>query len=80
MTVKVFRAGNSEVMTIPRSILQEIGVKVGQEVAVERVPETKSFIVTPVEEKIKKTPAKDELEKWFAMFLKENGGILDDLA
>lgn len=80
MTVKVFRAGNSEAVVIPRPILQEIGMKVGQEVVVEKVPEARAFIVTPLSDSVKKTPVKGELEKWFAMFLKENGGILDDLA
>jgi antitoxin component of MazEF toxin-antitoxin module len=79
-TVKIFRAGNSDAVVIPRPLLREIGVRVGEEVVVEKVPDGKAVIVTPVKDKTRKTPVKGEFDRWFKMFLKENSGILDDLA
>ena len=83
-TQKVFRAGNSNVVAIPKHIFDDLGLKTGQKVFVER---TDDVILIKKVKKIPKTITKNgkskisaEFQKWLDTFMKENGEILDELA
>ena len=47
MTGKVFRAGNSDVTTLPQPLLQEWGVGTGAELTLEKVPDSEAILVFP---------------------------------
>lgn len=82
-TYQIFRAGNSQVVTLPKSILSDVGIKVGQKVLVEKSSDNSAIVIRKPNGSVKansKVKSEAEFEKWWKMFLEENGGILDDLA
>lgn len=79
----IFKAGNSEVVAIPKHLLRETGMKAGQKVMVEKTSEGDSFLIRKVsKKKIKEadSPLDEEFRTWLEVFLKENKEILDELA
>lgn len=80
MTLKVFKAGNSDAVVIPRPMLAELGIKTGQKMVVERVPDTEAILLVPVKAKKAKGPISGEFKKWLEGFLKEDALLLDKLA
>jgi antitoxin component of MazEF toxin-antitoxin module len=80
---KVFQAGNSQVVAIPKSISRDLSLKKGAKVVVDRVPNGEAFVVRKVSQlakSVSSTEAKKEFDKWLKVFMKENGEILDELA
>lgn len=80
MTGKIFRAGNSDVMTLPQPLLQEWRVGTGAELVLERVPDSEAILVFPARKKTKDGVVTQEFKKWLDGFLDENAEILDELA
>lgn len=82
-TQNVFKAGNSNVVAIPKHLAKELGIKPGQKVFVDKTPDGEAIIVRKVS---KTKPARElkivssEFKKWWDIFLKENAKILDELA
>ncbi|MEK7166499.1 MAG: hypothetical protein AAB874_06860 [Patescibacteria group bacterium] len=74
-----FQAGNSVVVAVPKSLMRELNIKVGQQVEVEKIPDVDAFVVR---KKTKKIKGKVELEfkKWLETFVKEDAKLLDELA
>lgn len=73
----IFKAGNSHVVTIPKELIDELNLKVGEKVTVEKAPLGDGVVI--------KKPKNDnrfaaDLNAWFKIFIKENGKILDELA
>lgn len=79
-TLSIFRAGNSAAVTIPKPLLNDLGLRVGQKVVVEKVPDTDALLMTPAKKKREKTKLNAEFKKWLAAALKEDAGLLDELA
>ena len=84
-TQKIFKAGNSAAVVIPAHILKEIGLKHGQSITVQSVPDTNSIVIKKAESKTrsdrsKSSASKKEFKDWLDIFMKENGEILDELA
>jgi antitoxin component of MazEF toxin-antitoxin module len=79
-TQSIFQVGNSNAITIPPHLMKELGLKKGQEVIVERLSETESFIVTPKNKHTKSKLTEKEYQKWLANFLEEDADLLDELA
>lgn len=79
MIGKIFRAGNSDAVVIPRPMLLELGIKTGQKVVIDRVPDTAAILVSPVSKKKTKDLTSVEFRKWLAGFLKEDALLLDEL-
>lgn len=79
-TQTIFQAGNSTVVSIPKSLVKELGIKTGQKVHVSRIADTDKIVITPHTKKkyVKATQA--EFKKWLDSFLKEDGTLLDELA
>ncbi len=71
---KVFRAGNSHVITIPTSMMKRWGLKTGNKVYVNQVGDKLILSKEPPKNQM------EELKEWFEMFVEENGEILDELA
>lgn len=80
-TQTVFRAGNSNVVAIPKGISKNLGIKRGSKVVVEEAPEGDRFVVRRANSVTPKKPAASkEFNKWLKDALKEDAGILDELA
>jgi len=73
----IFKAGNSNVVTIPTELMKELNLKIGEKVVVEKSPVGQGFLVKKAPSK---RPYQDEMLQWFKIFVKENGAILDELA
>lgn len=80
-TQTIFQAGNSLVVSIPKSLINELGIKSGQKVEVGRIPETDEIVIMTKPTKKKSTRAVQvEFKKWLDSFLNEDGQLLDELA
>ena len=78
---KVFSAGNSDVVAIPKSIMKELGLMRGQEVIIDSLPAEDVIIIRKkVAKKSKKNIAVSaEFKKWLKNVLEEDKEILDEL-
>ena len=77
----VFKAGNSNVVAIPKDIKEELKLEKGSKVVVERLPGEEAFIVKKADTKKAKTSETErEFNKWLKKVLKEDAEILDELA
>ncbi len=72
-TQTVFKAGNSNVVSIPK----DFNFKIGDEVVLEKADSGDVFIVRKANSKSKKSR---DFKNWLDTFLKENAEILDELA
>jgi len=77
----VFKAGNSNVVAIPKEIFDELNLKKGSRVIVEKLPGNEAFVVKKAAAKKAKTTATGkEFKIWLNQVLKEDAEILDELA
>lgn len=72
----IFKAGNSNVVTIPTELMQQLNFRIGEKVVVEKSPVGEGMLI----KKSGQVKYADELNQWFKVFIKENGKILDELA
>lgn len=80
---KVFQAGNSQVVAIPKDLVRELGFRVGHKVVMTKTPDGQGLVVMRVEEgPSKKTKAKSnkEFDQWLAMILEEDKDLIQELA
>lgn len=75
-TQTIFKAGNSDVVSLPKGVMDEVGFKRGSEVVVQSVPELGGVLIKNVKSK---NIAKGEFETWLKKALSEDAGILDEL-
>lgn len=75
----VFRAGNSNVVAIPKDVAKELGFLPGKKVVVEKT-ESDGILIKIFSKDTKKTISSSEFKDWWGEFLEENSGILDELA
>lgn len=77
----VFKAGNSSVVTIPKPLAKELGIRPGQKVVVEKASSGDGLVITKVGKTgVKKALIDAEFKQWLEVFLRENAEILDELA
>lgn len=76
----IFKAGNSNVVAIPSSMVDELGLEVGQKVVVDKIPGEDGVIVTKSNSKVAKKRLAGELQKWLKGVLVEDKEILDELS
>ncbi len=78
MLRKIFKTGNSTVVSLPRKMLESLGVGDGSDVSVELDLTTKQIIIRPVERSI---PGVDEdFARQVAEFIEEYRPALEALA
>jgi len=77
----VFKAGNSNVVSIPKKISKELGLKPGVRVVVEK-DNNNSVVVKKAEnsQKTTKKASSKEFDKWLKNVLKEDEKLLDELS
>lgn len=81
-TQKIFRAGNSSVVAIPKELLRKLDLKSGQSVVIKADPDAARLIIetsVPIQT-AKKSVAENEFKNWLAQTLDEDSEILDELA
>jgi AbrB family looped-hinge helix DNA binding protein len=82
-TQSVFKAGNSNVVAIPKHLSDELGIKPGQRVVVVKVPNEEAIIIrkeVKVKEKEERGVVSKEFKRWLARVIKEDKETLDELA
>ena len=78
MLRKIFKTGNSSVVSLPREMLQSLGMEDGSDVSVELDPVTRQIIISPVEHAL---PGVDEVfARQLAEFINEYRPALEALA
>ena len=78
----VFKAGNSNVVAIPKNLSNELKIKPGQEVVVTKIPGEDAIIIKKATKtkKTKEGVINKEFKIWLDKALKEDREILDELA
>jgi antitoxin component of MazEF toxin-antitoxin module len=80
---RVFQAGNSHAVTIPKALVRDLGFHIGRKVIIEKAPDNTSILIKQSDDgnkKIKKSAADTEFRQWLNQFIEEDGEILDELA
>ena len=80
---RVFKAGNSNVVSIPKHLARELGIRSGQKVVVDKTPDNKAIIIrkaNDVKVRVKSEGVSKEFKKWLENVLTEDAEILDELA
>ena len=77
---KVFRAGNSEVVSIPLEVKKKTGIKMGTKVLVDVSSDGKNIVITKLGRKKKVSSITPEFFDWLETFNKEYGPTLKELA
>lgn len=74
----VFKAGNSEVVALPK----ELGFKKGDKVTVEKASDDENLVTIKKvsAKKTKNSASNAEFKRWLNNVLEEDGEILDELA
>jgi len=79
MLQKIIQVGNSAAVTIPKSLMEEINLRVGDQLEVEGDHQLEMLIIkkknSPYKSKI--TP---EFKDWLDKFIKKNASLLAELA
>lgn len=75
---KIFRSGNSKVVTLPEKALRELGLSIGDEVEVE-AKKGKIELIFPKTQK-RKAPVSKEFVSWTEGFIDRYKIVLDELA
>lgn len=78
MLRKIFKTGNSTVVSLPREMLESLGVEDGSDVSVELDAKTKQIIIRPVEKSI--TGVDEVFAKQVAEFIETYRAALEELA
>jgi antitoxin component of MazEF toxin-antitoxin module len=78
MLRKIFKTGNSTVVSLPREMLESLGMTDGSEVSVELDPVTRQIVIRPLERAV---PGVDEIfARQVAEFIAEYRPALEALA
>jgi len=81
-TQKIFQAGNSSVVAIPKELLKKLDLKPGQSIVIKADPDAARLIIetsVPIQT-VKKTASETEFKNWLDQTLDEDSEILDELA
>lgn len=80
MAQKIIRVGNSAAVTIPKSILEENGIKIGTKANVSYKADTEDIVVHVGKKSAIKHPASKEFHHWLEQFIDEDQGLIKELA
>lgn len=81
-TQKIFQAGNSAVVAIPKELMRKLNLKPGSPVTIKSSPDDSQLVIEkPAAVKPAKKSASDKAHReWLKVFLEEDSEILDELA
>jgi antitoxin component of MazEF toxin-antitoxin module len=80
MLRKVFKTGNSMVVSLPRDLIDPLGVRDGSDVSVELDRENRQIIIRPVETPITAAGVDKDFARQVSEFIAEYRPALESLA
>jgi antitoxin MazE len=80
MIRKLFRTGNSVVLSLPKEVLEDLGLKDGESVNLELDREQRQVIITPVEKPIAMAGVDEEFARQVNEFIEQYRPALEELA
>ncbi len=80
MIRRLFRTGNSIVLSLPKEVLDDLGVKDGEQVNLELDHERQRLIITPAEKPYAITGVNEEFARQVNEFIEQYRPALDELA
>ena len=82
MKQKIIRVGNSAAITIPKEVMETLGLRVGTKAVVTVQPEIRRLVVDIAPKKLHGVSAKlsQEFTAWLNSFLKEDTELIKELA
>ena len=80
MLRKVFRTGNSLVVSLPKDALELLGIRVGADVSVDLDRENRQIVITPVEEPLAVVGVDEAFAQQVADFIEQYRPALESLS
>jgi putative addiction module antidote len=80
MIRRLFKTGNSIVLSLPKEILEDLGIKDGENVNLELDREQRRVIITPVEKTIPMEGVNEEFARQVDEFIQQYRPALIELA
>ncbi len=80
MIRRLFKTGNSIVLSLPKEVLDDLGIKDGESVNLELDREQRRVIITPVERPVVIGGVNEEFARQVDEFIRQYRPALDDLA
>lgn len=80
MIRRLFKTGNSIVLSLPKEVLAELGIKDGENVNIELDRERRRVIITPVEKSIEMAGVNEEFARQIDEFIQQYRPALNELA
>ena len=80
MLRKIFRTGNSLVVSLPKDALELLGVSVGSDVSVDLDRKNRQVVISPVEEPLVSAEVDTEFAEQVAEFINQYRSALEALA
>jgi putative addiction module antidote len=80
MIRQLFKTGNSVVLSLPKEVLDDLGVKVGESINLELDSEQRRVILTPVEKPIAIAGVNEEFARQVDAFIQQYRPALEELA
>ena len=80
MLRKIFKSGNSIVVSLPKEYLDELKLKDGTEVAVTLDNKDKRIVISPVEQSLSSSGVDEEFAEQLADFIEQYRPALEALA
>jgi len=80
MIRRLFKTGNSIVLSLPKEVLQDLGIKDGENVNLELDREQRRVIITPVEKPKVMAGVNEEFARQVDDFIQQYRSALDELA
>jgi putative addiction module antidote len=80
MIRRLFKTGNSIVLSLPKEVLDDLGIKDGESVNLELDHKQRRVIITPVEIPIATSGVNEEFAHQVDTFIQQYRSALDELA
>lgn len=80
MLRKVFKTGNSLVISLPKDALEMLGVSIGSDVCLDLYRDTKQIVISPVEERLAVVGIDESDAQQVAEFIARYRSALEALA
>ena len=80
MIRRLFRTGNSTVLSLPKEVLDDLGIKDGESVNLELDHKHRRVIISPVEKPIAIAGVNEEFARQVNEFIEQYRPALDELA
>jgi antitoxin MazE len=80
MIRRLFKTGNSIVLSLPREVLDDLGIKDGESVNLELDHKQRRVIITPLEKPIAIAGVNEEFAHQVDAFIQQYRSALDELA